>query len=67
MNFKMCTGTFEIKQHSLLLAHFDSKYRPTRTNFPSKADPELPGKMQYFNKYSTLGIPKLDTHQEDLG
>ena len=63
----MCTGMFEIKQHSLLLAHFDSKNRPTRTNIPSKADPELSGETQYFNKYSTLGVPKLDKHQVDLG
>ena len=65
MNIKMYSGMFEIKQNSLL--HSYSKYRPTRTNFPSKADPDLPGKMQYFNKYSTLGIPKLDKHQIELG
>ena len=67
MNIKMITGMCEIKQNSLLNINSYSRYRPTRNNFPSKTDPELPGKMQYFNKYSTLGIPKLDTHQVDLG
>ena len=64
MNIKMCTGMFEIKQHSLLLAHFDSTYRATRTNFPYNAGT---GKKQHFNEYSTHSIPKLDKHQVDSG
>ena len=67
MNIKMCTGMFKIKQHSLLLAHFDSKYRPTRTNFPYNAGTELTRKKQHLNEYSTHSIPKLDKHQVDLG
>ena len=68
MNIKMYSGMFEIKQ-SLLLhsSNSYSKYRPKRTNFPSNTDPELFGKTQYLNEYSTLGRPKLDTHQVDLG
>ena len=68
MNIKMYSGMFEIKQ-SLLLHYSNSysKYRPKRTNFPSNTDPELFGKTQYFNKYSTHSISKLDAHQVDLG
>ena len=66
MNIKIFSGMFEIKQNTLLHSNSYSRYRPTKTNFPSKAD-ELPGKMQYFNKYSNLSIPKLDAHQVDLG
>ena len=64
MNTKIYSGMFEIKQHLLLLTHFHSKYRFTRTNFPYNAGT---GKKQHFNEYSTHSIPKLDEHQVDLG
>ena len=67
INIKRNTGMYEIKQNSLSHSNSYSTCRLTRTNFPSKADQELPGKTQYFNKYLTLGIPKLDKHQVDSG
>ena len=67
MNTKMYLGMFEIKQHSFVLAHFHSTYRPTRNNFPYGNGAELPRKTQYFNKYSTHSIPKVNKHQVDSG
>ena len=66
-NIQMNTGMFEIKQHLLILAHFHSKCRPIRTNFPSKADSELLGKTKFLDTHSTLKRPKLDTFQVDSG